>query len=97
MNSVLRNGHLWTTHTIGVVGADHEAKVRWYEIDLDGWPAQGSSPSVLQTGTIDPGSGISAIYPAIHVDDDGNMAIAWMQCSSTEYISIYRAIHRRDD
>lgn len=25
------------------------------------------------------------------------MAIAWMQCSSTEYISIYRAIHRHDD
>lgn len=100
MNSVLRNGHLWTTHCIGVYGSEteREAHVRWYEIDLDGWPAQGSSPSVLQTGTIDPpGSGVSAIYPAIHVDDDGNMAIAWMQCSSTQYISIYRAIHRHDD
>lgn len=68
-NSVLRNGHLWTTHCIGVSGSgnEREAHVRWYEIDLDGWPAQGSSPSVLQTGTIDPpGSGVSAIYPAIH-------------------------------
>lgn len=95
--SVLRNGHLWTAHTIGVAGSSNESKVRWYEIDLDGWPAGGSSPSVVQSGTIDPGTGVSASYPAIHADDNGNMAIAWNQCSSTEHVSVYRAIRRHDD
>lgn len=94
MISVLRNGHLWTAHAI----ADgDDTNIRWYEIDLDDWPDVGSTPTVLQTGEIDPPSGTSAIYPALHVDDDGNMAIAWMQCSATEHISIYRAIRRHDD
>jgi hypothetical protein len=97
--SILRNGHLWTAHTIGVNGEGHEneSKVRWYEIDLDGWPGMGSTPAVVQYGEIDPGEYVSACYPALRVDNNGNMAIAWNQCSEDEYVSIYRAIRRHAD
>lgn len=101
---VYRNGSMWAAHAIGPEEPEEEpktAKVRWYEIDMNGWPLSQNDPELVQSGTIDPNTepneGISAFYPAIHVDDDGNIAIAYNQSSASEHVSIQRSIRKHYD
>ena len=91
---VYRNGSAWAAHAIGADGEANTAKVRWYEIAMNGWPVTDFDPELVQSGTIDPGEDISAWYPAIHVDDDGNVAIAYNQASATQHPAIYRRIRK---
>jgi len=91
---IYRNGSLWAAHDIGVPEAD-ECQVRWYEIKINGWPVSDFDPALEQSGTIPPpASGANTFHPAIHVDDDGNMAIAYNQSSSTQHPAIYRRIRK---
>ncbi|QDU64936.1 hypothetical protein Pan216_58300 [Planctomycetes bacterium Pan216] len=75
-NAVLRDGQIWTTHTVGENGINSEADVRWYQID--------ASTFQLATidGTINAGSvnelaigSAAEFFPQIMVAADGNMAI----------------------
>lgn len=94
---IYRNGSLWAAHDIGVPSTD-ECKVRWYEIKLNGWPVTDFDPTLEQSGTVDPNTSpearISTYHPAIHVDDEGNMAIAYNQSSSSQHPAIYRRIRK---
>lgn len=94
---IYRNGSLWAAHDIGVPSTD-ECKVRWYEIKLNGWPVTDFDPTLEQSGTVDPNTSpearISTYHPAIHVDDEGNMAIAYNQASSSQHPAIYRRIRK---
>jgi len=83
-NGVKRDGYLYLTHNVGFGGA---CKVRWYKIDLNGWP-NGGTPSVEDSGYVDPGSGVYTYYGDINVDANGNMAIAYNRSSSSEYIGV---------
>ncbi len=97
---VIRNGSAWAAFPIGPDNPSQEpktAKVRWMQIDLNGWPGGQNVPEVAQSGTINPGAGISAFYPTLHVDEDENMAIAWNQCSTSAHVSIRRAIRKHYD
>jgi len=97
---VFRNGSAWIAHAIGRVNAQEEiktAKVRWHEIAMNGWPLSQEDPTLVQSGTINPGDDISAFYPVIHVDDDGNVAFAYNQCSPSQHVSIRRAIRKHYD
>lgn len=97
---VIRNGSAWAALTIGPDEPSQEpktAKVRRMQIDLNGWPGSQNDPEVAQSGTINPGSGISAFYPTLHVDENENMAIAWNQCSGSAHVSIQRSIRKYYD
>lgn len=97
---VYRNGSAWAAQSIGPGNPGQEpnkAKVRWYEIDMNGWPVSQNGPELVQYGTINPGTSISPFYPAIHVDDDGNASIAWNPTSASDHVSIGRAIRKHYD
>jgi len=93
-NSVYRNGSLWICHTIG---QNSTARVRWYEVNMRGWPTSGLSPQLAQSGTLNYGTGEHNWFPDIHVDDYGNAVLVFNRSSSSQYISIQRAIRRSTD
>ncbi|MGF1583022.1 MAG: hypothetical protein ACFCD0_27190, partial [Gemmataceae bacterium] len=77
MSGVVRDGSLWTAHAVDDP-ADSETKAvaRWYEFDVTNFPAT-SSPTLVQTGNVDPGPGIHAWMTHVNVDAAGNMAIGF--------------------
>ncbi len=93
-NSVYRNGSLWICHTIG---QNSTARVRWYQVLMRGWPTSGLLPQLAQSGTLNYGVGEHTWFPDIHVDDYGNAVLVFNRSSSTQYISIQRAIRRSSD
>lgn len=93
-NGVYRNGSLWLSHTIG---EESTARVRWYEIEMNGWPAQSTSPTLRQSGTFNYGNGQYNWFPDIHVDDEGNAAITCNRSSTSDYIYVARAVRRAND
>jgi len=93
-NGVFRNGRLWVAHTVGVNGT---ARVRWYEIDPRGWPASGSNPVLVQSGTLNLGPGEHTFDPDIKVDAAGDMALAFNRSSVNQYISVERAFRLAGD
>ncbi len=81
-NGVVRNGHLWTCHSIGSGGV---TRVRWYDFDLRGWPSSGNSPLLNESGTLDFGSGQYCWMSDIAVDNAGNAVIVMSRSSSNDY------------
>jgi hypothetical protein len=58
---------------------------------LNGWPTSGSNPSLADSGYVDAGSGVYTWFGDINVDADGNMAIAYNQSSSSQYVGVNSA------
>ncbi len=93
-NGVYRNGSLWLVHTIG---QNNTARVRWYEIKTNGWPGSGQNPTLKQSGTFNFGEGEHNWMADINADDAGNAIICFNRSSSSQYISVQRAIRRLND
>lgn len=93
-NGVVRNGSLWIAHNTGESGT---ARVRWHEIDLNGWPTSGSNPSLVQTGTLNFGGGEHNWFPDINVTDTGEAVIAFNRSSSSQYISVEFVTRKASD
>jgi len=89
----VRNDSLWAVHHVNST----RARVRWYQFDLNGWPASGTPPSLTQSGELDYGDSIHTFFPSIHVDAADNAAITFSRSSPTEYISIGRALRAAGD
>jgi len=89
---VWRNGSLWACHHIG----SSRVLARWYEIDTGNWPVSGT-PTLVQSGTVDPGAGVRTFFNSISVDEAGNAAMCFARSASTEYISMARASRCVDD
>ena len=85
MNVHWRNGSLWTCHGIAKDGGG--AIARWYEISTGGFPNAGS-PSLVQSGNVDGGPGVSTFFPAIYTDAQGNAAMVVAQSSASEFASV---------
>jgi len=85
-NGVVRDGYLYLTHNVGNGGV---CRVRWYKIDLRGWPTSGVKPQLEDSGYVNPGAGLYTWYGDVNVDANGNMAIAYNRSSSSEYIGVY--------
>jgi hypothetical protein len=85
-----RNGSLWACHHISDMnGSGPGCVARWYEIEMNGWPVSGT-PSIVQEGTVNPGSDIYLSFNSIGVDDGGNAMMVFARSSTTEYYSISR-------
>ncbi len=82
MNAVWRDGSLWGTLT-GSDATDSRAVVQWFEVKTNNFPS--SSPTLLQHGVIDGGTGEYTFMPSISVDGCGNAATTYTQSSSTRF------------
>jgi hypothetical protein len=58
---------------------------RWYEFNTSGTPTLVTG----QQGNISPGSGISTSYPSVAIDSSGNIAMTFIQSSSSQPYSMY--------
>jgi hypothetical protein len=85
LSGVVRNGSLWTAHTILDPAVGNEAVVRWYEFDVAGFPGQAT---LAQSGNVNDGPGIHTCYPAINVDADGNMGLTFSVGRADQYAAI---------
>ncbi len=88
-NGVVRNGHLWASHSVGVGGTAH---VRWYDFDLQGWPTSGKNPIVNQSGDLDFGSGQHNWMVDIGVDTVGNAVLSYSRSSSNDFAYVSRSV-----
>ncbi|MCC6659764.1 MAG: hypothetical protein IT437_02635, partial [Phycisphaerales bacterium] len=89
---VYRNGHLWVTHTVRHAGGGGRAFVRWYKVQMNGWPQSGQQPtSPAQWGEIEVPSDWSAYFPSIAVDSLNNAAITFNVSGTDKFISMWQA------
>ena len=86
MNTHVRNGRLYTCHTITLDNSIRNV-VRWYEFDLNGWP-NGSQPVLLQSGNIDPGGNVETFFPSIYANQNGSIAVVYGSSSPSDLISV---------
>ena len=97
---VYRDGSLWAVHHHSP-GSTGMARVRWYEIAMNDWPASGQLPQLVQSGELTPtndsGTPSATFFPSIWVDADGNAAITTARSSNTEFISMSRALRSASD
>lgn len=93
-NGVLRNDHLWITHTIG---QNNTARMRWYDIDLQGWPTSGSNPDLVNGGTQNLGDNVHNWFGDVDVDAQGNAAFAFNRSSPDEYVGVWRTFRLASD
>jgi hypothetical protein len=89
---VWRDGSLWATHHQG----SSRVMARWYEIKTNDWPSSGT-PTLYQSGDIDPGEEIRTFFTAIAPDGFGNAAMCFARSSPDEYISVARCMRLADD
>ncbi|MBI1313173.1 hypothetical protein GC176_17925, partial [bacterium] len=84
MTGVWRDGSAWFAHAITdpAIG-DGEDVVRWYEVATNNFPV--GTPTLVQSGNVDPGPGIHAWMPAIAVDGNGNMGIGFSTGGSEQF------------
>lgn len=94
MNAVLRNGHLWTVHTVALDTAsrDHTA-VKWWEIEpVTGLTIQSGVIEDLGTdNAYDPLTEKCFYYPAITVNAANEALVGFSGSSALEYVSAYFA------
>lgn len=87
LNAVYQNGSVWTAHTIGL---QNKAVVRWYEVDV-------LNKTLRQVGTIDQPAARWYFYPAIAVNNLGDMVISLSGSSQNEFPGVYFTAHLRND
>ncbi len=82
MTGVWRNGSAWFAHSIREPSlGDDEAVARWYEVDTNSFPS--GTPTLVQSGNVDPGPELQAWMPALAVDGNDNLAIGFSLAGST--------------
>ena len=81
LNAVMRNNVLVADHNVGTGGGDH---ARWYQFTISG-----GTPSLTQSGDVNPGANIDTYYPAIEIDANGKLGMTFLQSSSSEFMSMY--------
>ena len=86
MSGVVRDGKLWTAHAVQDLAVDTETVVRWYEVDVTGFP--GGPATLVQSGNVDPGPGLHTWMTHINVDNDGDMGIGFSVAGPTQFAAI---------
>lgn len=99
--AVMRDGRAFVCHTVVVPSGTFPPQkqvVRWYDIDLNGWPGSFAQPTLVQTGDIDLGSEvggqpISTFVGGITCNSDGIIAIGYTRSSSVRRPEIAMSFH----
>jgi hypothetical protein len=93
LNVHWREGRLYTGHPIDVSGVN---KARWYQFDTGDWPDSGT-PTLVQSGNVDAGSGIHTYYPTLWENRLGDVGMVLARSSSSEYVSVQITGRRKSD
>ncbi len=80
LNSAYRAGRLVSSHSVGVSASDRRGAARWYDFATNGWPASGS-PTLTQSGQLDPPTNYSYSFPAINLNPVGDLAMTFSRIS----------------
>ncbi len=89
-NAVWRDGSLYFAFTIA---RNNQAAIRWYEVDTTNWP---TSVATVQQGEI-ADAAANHFFPSVAVNSVGVVAIGFCRSSTSEFASIYYAIHTPTD
>jgi hypothetical protein len=83
LNVVLRNGHLWTTHSGGLPtrGKVNRTAAFWYEIN----PAAMPTP-IVQSGYVENGAGTHYFFPSITVNANNDVALGFSYSDAGQYV-----------
>jgi hypothetical protein len=84
LSAAYNNGLLVAAHAIGDNNNRGVALARWYEFDTTT-----TAPSLVQSGTIDQGPGVSTYYPAIDINNNFDIGLAFIETSPSEFASMY--------
>jgi len=93
-HGILRDGSLYLTHA---TGENSTARVRWYQIAMNGWPTSGQNPTLTQSGNLDPGSGQHSWFGDIGVDAQGDVVIGANRSSVNDYPFVSRFVRKAGD
>ncbi len=78
----------WRNNSLVAAGntdnASGDPNVRWYDFST-----ALSTPSLVQSGNINQGSGVATYFPSIDIDPSGDLGMTFMESSSNEYMSMY--------
>jgi hypothetical protein len=81
LNAAWRDDELVAAQT---VGSGSVAQARWYQFST-----AGNAPTLVDSGQIDGGPGVSTYYPAVEIDANMDIGMVYMQSSASEYVSVY--------
>jgi hypothetical protein len=82
MSASMIYGQIMVAHS--VFAGTGVAHARWYQIDTTL-----GTPYLFQSGDVDQGPGVSTFMPSIVMNYEGDIGITVMECSSSEYVSMY--------
>src|SRR5260370_30170312 len=67
------------------IASDRDTHARWYEIST-----AGAAPSMVQQGTLNPGTGIDTYMPSVALAKDGTIGMTYMESAAgVEDMSMY--------
>lgn len=93
-HGVYRAGSLYLGHA---TGEDNTARVRWYQVAMNGWPTSGQNPTLTQSGNLNPGTGQHSWFQDIGVDAEGDMVICANRSSVNDYPFVSRFVRKAGD
>lgn len=76
------SGRILATHTVAVSNSDSRPSARWYDFKTNNWPASGT-PSLFQSGQVDPPSGHGYSFPAINIDIKGGIGMVFSKIGTS--------------
>lgn len=97
MNAWQRGGKVVCAHTVGKTQGSSEAMIRWYEINMNGWPTTTGTPAVAQSGNVSPAAGQSNIQPAVTMNGVGDISVIYTRASSSIIADIMIAGRKQSD
>ncbi len=71
-----RGGRVLSSHTVAVSSSDDRPAARWYDFKTNNWPASGT-PTLFQSGQLDPPAGHGYSFPAINMDIKGGIGMCF--------------------
>jgi hypothetical protein len=83
LNLDWRNNQMVAAQNVGI-SSDTNVHAAWYEISTSG-----TSPSLVQQGTLNPGAGIDTYMPSVALGTDGSIGMTYLESSPTEDMAMY--------
>ena len=89
---MFRGGSLWATHHVD----NTQVRQRWYEFQMNGWPA-GGTPTLRQWGEVPGGKTGRSYFGSVWADEDGNAGLVFATSSPAQFIAMARSYRQATD